>query len=129
MKLTIDELREMIHNKEASDPLVFLECVMNGQDPRVHSKIYGLVNDIDGFCDGVPTKAEWQEVVELVNASYKYQPVKLSESSSAAKTLAEYLHAKRKNIELSETSNVSGSATPLTEEEIELFREKFNDQF
>ena len=69
-------------------------------------------------------------MVDLVRAFYKYSPVSLSESVAASKTLAEYLHAKRKQVEITNgDGNSNGSNTPLTEEEIILFREKFNDDF
>lgn len=129
-QLKIEELRDLINKGECKDPLVFLESVMNGQDPREYSELYELVCEIDDFCGGEPTKSEWNEVVDFVMSRYKYRPVSLSESTSAAKTIAEYLHAKRKNIETSEVNGADGGASkPLTEEEIELFKEKFNDEF
>lgn len=128
--ITVEELRSLIHTGEAKDPLVFLESVMNGQDPRRLSDIYKLVLEIQDFSDGNPSPEDWAEIVDLVISNYKYYTVSMGESTNAAKTLAEYLHAKRKNVEISGGgSSGSVSATPLTEEEIELFKEKFNDEF
>lgn len=129
--LTVKDLRELIHEGEAKDPLVFLEAVMNGQDPRRLSSIYELIVEIDSFSDGDISKSDWYEVVDLVMNNFKYHTVTLSESIAASKTLAEYLHAKRKQVELNGGSSGTTSAhdDPLTEEEIELFKEKFNDDF
>lgn len=104
---------------------------MSGQDPRNLSRVYELVCEIDEFNsnEDIP-RSDWNEIVDLVMYDYKFQAVSLGESRSAARTLAEYLHAKRKHVELSDksASNNPGD-NPLTEEEIELFKEKFNEDF
>ncbi len=129
--LSIEDLRELIHEGEAKDPLVFLEAVMNGQDPRRLSSIYELIMEIDAFTNGDLSKGDWNEIVDHVMNRFKYHTVTLSESITASKTLAEYLHAKRKQVEVKGNNSGSTSAhdNPLTEEEIELFKEKFNDDF
>ena len=128
--LNIEELRDLIHEGKAKDPLVFLEAVMNGQDPRQLSSIYELVMEIDSFTNGELNKSDWNEIVDHVVSRYKYHTVPLSESMSAAKTMAEYLHAKRKQVEnIDNNSTIDPNAHPLTEDEIELFKEKFNDEF
>lgn len=128
--LSIDELRDLIYKNEANDPLVFLESVMTGQDPRQLSSIYELILEIDAFTGGEIGSGDWADIVDHVTSRYKYHVVPMSESMTAAKTLAEYLHAKRKSIEITGVdldSNVS--VNPLTADEIELFKEKFNDEF
>jgi len=129
--LTIEELRELINIGEAKDPLVFLEAVMNGQDPRRKSTIYTLIMDIQDFTGGDIGPSEWAELVDHVITNYKYKEVSLSESSGAARTLAEYLYAKRKQVDHSGGSagKYDPAQQPLTEDEIELFKEKFNDEF
>lgn len=128
--LNIEELRHLINEGKAKDPLVFLEAVMNGQDPRKLSGIYDLIMEIDSFTGGDIGKSEWNEILDHVTSRYKYHTVPLSESMSAAKTVAEYLHAKRKQIETVDTNNTANpNANPLTEDEIDLFKEKFNDEF
>ena len=128
--LTIEELREMILKGEAKDPLVFLESVMNGQDPRKLSSIYELIMEIDEFSDGEISKNDWNEILDLVRSTYKYHTVSLADSLNASKTLAEYLYAKRKQVDVNNTqiSNDNSNA-PLSAEEIELFKEKFNEWF
>lgn len=128
--ISIDALRELIHKGEAKDPLVFLESIMNGQDPRRLSSIYELVMEIDSFTNGELSKSDWNEIVDHVTNRFKYQVVSMSESIAAAKTLAEYLHAKRKHIEMGGSSAVADpSQHPLTPEEVDVFKERFNDEF
>tara|TARA_R110000822_G_scaffold84867_3_gene199048 strand:- start:28251 stop:28655 length:405 start_codon:yes stop_codon:yes gene_type:complete len=129
--ITIEDLRDSINDGTSKDPLVFLESVMNGQDPRKLSSIYELVMEIDGFCNGDLSSGDWSEIVEHVDQYNKYKDVSLNESIVASKTLAEYLYAKRKQVEIKDGSIASDSVVdnPLTVEEIELFKEKFNDDF
>ena len=129
--LTIQNLRELIHQGEAKDPLVFLESVMSGNDPRQLSDIYELIEEIDSFTGGDISQGDWSDIVDLVSTFYKYRTVSLSDSIGASKTLAEYLHAKRKQIDINTDSSSSGilANNLLTEEEIEIFKEKFNDDF
>lgn len=128
--LSIEELRGLINKGEAQDPLVFLEAVMNGQDPRNLSSVYELIMEIDSFTNGELEKSDWAEIVDHVSCRYKYNTVSLSDSLGASKTLAEYLHSKRKQIEIKDGSSEGSVAdNPLTEDEVELFKEKFNDEF
>ena len=129
--LTVHQLREMINDGDLKDPIIFLESVMNGQDPREFGELYQLVVDIEDFCeDGVPSSSEWAEVVDLVITRFKYRSVGMNDSMVASKTLMEYLHPKKKQIEATTiTQSSNHQDNPLTEEEIIMFREKFNDEF
>lgn len=130
VKLTIEELRALINKGLAADPLVFLESVMNGQDPRKQSKLYDMVTDIDQFTDGDIPRSDWNELVNYVINNYKYQTVSMGDSMNAAKSLSEYLYPKRKQIDINDSAALGSVQTnPLTEEEIILFKEKFNDEF
>lgn len=132
--LSIQDLRDRIHSGEISDPLVFLQSISQGQDPRNLSEIYKLVCEIDEFRDGAVAPEDWADVVDLVSSRYKYTKVTLRESIDASRTLAEYLHAKRKSVEISGDGNLgstsgSGELEPLTEDEMEIFWEKFDERF
>jgi len=87
--------------------------------------------EIDSFTNGELSKEDWAEIVDHVNTRFKYHTVSMSESINAAKTIAEYLHPKRKQIDIggNNTGATDPSQQPLTAEEIELFKEKFNDEF
>ena len=128
--LTVHELRERIHKGDMKDPLVFLESIMSGLDPRKTSRIYKLIMEIDEFSDGAPSKSDWGELTTYVMAFGKFEHVSIGQSINASKTIAEYMHAKRKQLEISDSSStLSNSFSPLTEEEIILFKATFNDEF
>lgn len=129
--LTVVELRDLIKKGEAKDPLIFLEAVMNGQDPRKLSSIYELIMEIDEFSGGEVCKEDWNEIVDHIMTRFKYSTVSMGDSMNASKTLAEYLHPKRKQVEITGSASGVGSVpdNPLSEEEIYLFREKFNDEY
>lgn len=128
--LSVEELRQRIHEGQMKDPLVFLEAIMSGQDPRRLSEIYQLVCELDDMTNGDLAPEDWAELVDLVRSRYMYHTVSLSESIAASKTLAEYLHPKRKQIDHNSLGSTGdGVATPLTKEEINLFKEVFDDEF
>lgn len=128
-KLSIEQLRELIHDGEASDPLIFLESVMNGQDPRRLSDIYKLALDIEEFSDGVPSPDEWFELFEQIRLACKYKTVSLAESTSAAKTVAEYLHAKRKSLEIADGNKDQAEVPDLTKDQIIRFLTIYEREF
>ena len=128
--INIDELRNLINEGEASDPLIFLESVMNGQDPRKTSAIYDLILEVDAFNTGDIPRSDWTEIVEHATSHSKYEEVTLAESITASKTVAEYLHAKRKQVDIVNADHLAGGAhSPLSIDEIELFKDTFNAEF
>ena len=115
-------------------PLQFLEAIQSGQDPRRLSRIYEMVRDIQDFNDGPPDEEEWFELLKVVEESYKFKPVSLDQSVSAAKTLAEYRHKKMKADELgskaaNDDAEFSYLKEPLTEAELVEFYEVFGEEF
>lgn len=116
--------------KHTEDPLIFLESVMLGQDPRALSDLYMLVNDINDLTDGSPSESDWAEVLDTVQKYYKYQPVALNQSLAAGKTLAEYKHPRKKQIEhVDDNNQIAKLSVELSDEEIERFKKVFNEQF
>lgn len=126
---SIEQLRELIYEGEASDPLIFLESVMNGQDPRRFSDVYKLALDIEEFSDGVPSPDEWFDLFEQIRLVCKYKTVTLSESTSAAKTVAEYLHAKRKSLDINTGAEGQTQIEELRESEIKAFLTIYEQEF
>ena len=104
---------------------------MNGQDPRRLSSIYELICEIDSFTNGELSKSDWAEIVDHVTSRYKYHTVSLGDSLAASKTLAEYLHAKRKQVELntSDSNSENNHLTPLSKEEVETMVEWFDEDY
>ena len=127
-KITIEEFKTMIKNGEAEDPLLFLEAIMNGKDPRKSSRLYDIITEINN-AGGMPDLNDWSEIVNIVLNEHDCEEVTIGESITASKSLAEYLHAKKKQIEMNATVGEGGSTKPLTESEIELFKEVWNDEF
>jgi len=127
-QLSTENLRKLIHEGKANDPLAFFEAIMSGQDPRQTSKIFDLVHEINDF-SGMPDESDWKEIVKWVDENYKYGTVSISESHSAAKSLAEYLHPKRKQVDINSGSSATAKLPELTAEEVELFKEEWNEEF
>lgn len=128
--ISIKELRERISTSECVDPLIFLESIVSGQDPRVVSQLFDLVEEIQEFTGGSPDKADWKQLYTFVNEEIKYRSPTISESLSAAKALSEYLHPKRKQVEITgNTAGGIGKVEPLTIEDIKLFRERWDEEY
>jgi hypothetical protein len=128
--LTIDNFRDLIAEGDAKDPLIFLESLMSGFDPRQLSDLYELICEIDSFTDGNISKNDWDQIVNLVTSRYKFEPVDIQTSLTAGRTLAEYVHAKKKQVEVNgKNGDYSFTIGNLTEDEIVVFREKFNEEY
>lgn len=132
-RLTIEKYRKAVAAGTLKDPLIFLDGIMNGSDLTEVSEIYEFVGDICAFNEeGMPTDAEWKKVVTLIRERMRYDVVKVSDRLRAAERLAEYIHPKLKTEE-SGASKVQkeggGEFTPITEEEIVMLREKFNESY
>lgn len=123
--LTLDDDNDV----NAKEPLEFLAKVMDGVDPRQKSEILQLIDTIEeeNFGDP-PDEEQWESIKRVVKQHYTHQVVPLSVSAAAARTIAEYRHAKRKSLEITELGT-KVAVTPLTPEEFELFEVWFNDQF
>lgn len=115
--------------QSGQEPLEFLAQVMAGIDPRQKSEILQLVDTIEeeNFGDP-PDEEQWESIKRLVKRLYAHQPVPLGVSASAARTIAEYRHAKRKSLEITEVGSRT-TITDLTDAELDLFEAWFNDQY
>ena len=115
--------------QSGQEPLEFLAQVMAGIDPRQKSEILQLVDTIEeeNFGDP-PDEEQWESIKRLVKRLYVHQPVPLGVSASAARTIAEYRHAKRKSLEITEVGSRT-TITDLTDAELDLFEAWFNDQY
>lgn len=129
VKLSITELRERIESGEILDPIVFLESIMSGQDPRKLSNVYTLAEEIQDLTGGELEVSDWEEMLECIRETIKFEPVSLQESQTAAKIIAEYLHPKRKQVDVTGGSGdcKSSGISPLTKEELITLRDTFND--
>ena len=123
--LTLDDDNDV----NAKEPLEFLAKVMDGVDPRQKSDILQLIDTIEeeNFGDP-PDEEQWESIKRVVKQHYTHQPVPLGQSAAAARTIAEYRHAKRKSLEITEVG-AKAAITDLTDAELELFEAWFNDQY
>ena len=133
-KFDIDQFRSLIESGEATDPLVFLEALTSGQDPRTLSTLHTIIEEITEFDDtDLPDPDTWLRLVRLVRAKYRYQPVSLQESQNAANILMRHLHPTLKQV-ASHNTNITVDNTPtqppkLSLEEIQLFKRVFDEEF
>jgi hypothetical protein len=113
----------------SEEPLEFLAKVMSGVDPRQRSELLKLIDTIEeeNFGDP-PDEEQWEAIKRTVSLYHEYQPVPLGLSTAAARTIAEYMHAKRKSLEISE-HGAHAAVTPLEADELDLFEAWFHDQF
>lgn len=126
--INIEDLRELINAGICVDPLVSLEAYASGQDPRSISELYTYITDLHDLNNGPPDADDWAEIVDMVQ-EYKYKPVPLETSLKASTVLAEYLHAKRKQIETVDKNSVGIQDIKLDEFDIELVKEIFERDF
>jgi len=132
----VEEVDDVCLETGTPSPGAFLATVMAGEDPRpVESELFKLVKriayrDLMGG-DPFPSKEEWLELVSIVLGSDAYvkTPLDASMSVRAAEKLMDFLHAKMKAVELSGATTHLVKVEPLTAEEVDLFRERFNDEF
>lgn len=130
--ISIAEMRDRINKNELVDPLITLESIMNGQDPRRVSELYKLVMDIEemNHPDSDIARGDWDVLVDFVVNHAKYELVGIKQTIAAAKILAEYVHPKIKHSDEKGGGGLNSVISePLTKEEIILFSEVYNDEF
>jgi hypothetical protein len=133
----IDEVDRVATESGAPAPGEFLARVMAGEDPRpLDSPLYTLVKRIafrefSGQGESFPTPEEWSTVVCMVLDSDEYQRarVTMDQSIKAGERLMEYLHAKMRSIEVQGNLGIKLEVKPLTGEDLDAFKERFNDEF
>ena len=131
---SIEQRIEMMCEESGTvTPIVFLKTVMDGKDPRKNSNIYKHLLHIENLY-GVDTPPpagsyEWAEMVDMIKMEYQGAPVTLQESSAAVKQLAEYMHSKKRNIQIKSDVNITNEVTTLTKAEVILFDKKFNSKY
>ena len=133
----IDEVDRVAIESGSPAPGEFLARVMAGEDPRpLDSYLYTLVKRIafrefSGSGENYPTPEEWATVVETVLGSDEYRkaPITIDQSLRATEKLMEYLHAKMRSIEVQGNLGIRLEVKPLTGEDLDKFKEKFDEEF
>lgn len=115
--------------KGASNPLRFLKKVMEGKDPRRKNPVVKKIREIYEYNFGAPPdQDQWDELVKMIE-KYEADIPDLRASQSAASDLANYLHARRKQIDVKSKSVIAVQDIRLTKDEINDFWKKFNGNF
>lgn len=131
MRTLEDNVKTICSELSVPEPIEFLTQVMAGHDPRQLSDIYQMVLKIEEEHGEHKLPDEWDyvELVYKIKERYQFFPVQLSESHTAAKQIMEYTHAKKKQVEHGGHILDSNAVQPLTEDEIEIFLEKFDERY
>lgn len=116
--VTVPEFLDACEAGKTVDPLKFLELVMAGVDPRYLSEICKLLDTFSYDYDGRPSVDDWHTLTNLIEAKYRLEPVELKESLNAGKDLANYMHPKRKHVDMNAEINANVTVKILTTAEI-----------
>lgn len=124
-----EQLKSLSEEYGFIDPVTLLQGFANGQDLRNHSLVYLKILEMENeFGDEPPDVWAWDELVELIKDHHRFLPVERGISKDAAKTLLEYMHNKKKAVEVTDKTS-SGEVTELTKAEIRRFNRIFKNEY
>lgn len=131
-----DKVARLCGETDVPEPAEFLASVMSGTDPRrrdplLRSLVLSAVRENGGDRTTPPSPDDWSFIVDLVLDSglYDAEPVPLDVSYAAAKELLQYLESKLKAVEVSGTLDANVHVVPLSDEEIQRFKEIWDSRF
>ncbi len=111
------------------DPMILLVGLANGKDLTATSLLYQwMENHIQANGDEPPDEFDWFELQELIKENMKFTIVDESTKLNAQKTIAEYLHNKKKSVEVTDKTQ-QASITDLTRREVRRFNRVFNKEY
>ena len=111
------------------DPMILLVGLANGKDLTTTSLLYQwMENHIQANGDEPPDEFDWFELQELIKENMKFTIVDESTKLNAQKTIAEYLHNKKKSVEVTDKTQ-QASITDLTRREVRRFNRVFNKEY
>lgn len=128
--LPLDEkLKETCDELGLLDPMILLVGLANGKDLTATSLLFKwMENHISENGDEPPDEFDWFELCEIIKQHMQYCIVDESTKLNAQKTIAEYLHSKKKSLELTDKT-VQASITDLSTKEIKRFQRVFNKEY
>ena len=125
-------IEQMCEDTNTPTPLVFLKTVMDGKDPRRNSNIFRhllVIEEMYGIGEAPPAGSyEWAELVDMIKMDYQQAPVTLQESQQAAKQVAEYMHSKKRNVQI-QAQVTQVEVTALSAQEVKVFQRKFDSKY
>lgn len=120
------KIKEICKENDLKDPVELLTGLSNGVDLRKNGLVYAWIQDFEeDEGDDLPSPTDWFELKSLIKQECRFLPVSSAEQLTAQKALIEYMHSKRKSIDITTTANSEGVVTPLTLREIKRFKRKF----
>ena len=123
------QLKEVSEEFNFIDPVTLLQGIANGVDLRGHSKAYLWVLEHEASNgDELPDMWEWEDIVELIKSEFRFLPVDKGTSLQAQKVLIEYMHNKRKAVEITDKSS-SGEVTKLNRADIKRVERIFKNEY
>lgn len=121
------KIKEICNENGLIDPVELLTGLSNGVDLRKNGLVYAWLLDFEEEeGDDLPSLEDWFELKSLIKIECRRLPVSMAESLAAQKALIEYMHSKRKAIDITTSIKGEGVVTPLTLKEIKKFNRKFN---
>jgi len=124
-----EQLKSLSDEYGFIDPVTLLQGFANGQDLRSHNIIYEMVLDLEHkYGDKLPDVWDYDELIDLIKNEYRFLPVERGISKDAAKTLLEYMHNKKKALEVTDKSTV-GAVGELSRAEIKRFERIFKNEY
>lgn len=128
--LPLDEkLNETCNELGLLDPMILLVGLANGKDLTATSVLFEwMETHIGENGDKPPDEFDWFDLCQIIKEHMKFTIVDESTKLNAQKTIAEYLHSKKKSLELTDKT-VQASITPLSTREIKRFKRVFNKEF
>ena len=123
------KIKEICVKNGLVNPVEILTGFSNGVDLRKKAQIYAwLIEFEEDEGDNLPNVDDWLELKNLIKQECRHYPVSMAETLSAQKTLIEYMHSKRKSIDVTTSTKGDGVVTPLTLKEVKRFNRKFNSK-
>lgn len=128
--LPLDEkLQKTCNDLGLVDPIILLVGFANGRDLSKSSLLYQWILQHEEENGGEPPdEFEWLELVELIKDYARFLPIPNSQMLTAQRTLAEYMHNKKKSVEITDNTSIVESK-PLSTREIRRFKRTFNKEF
>lgn len=129
----MENAKEKVENlcKELNtvDPISFLTNIMSGKDPRRVSLVYLKIKALEEeYGEEPPDEWDWLELIDLIKREYQFSIVDIGKSQDAAKQLLEYMHPKRKSVDVTDTTKEVMTSS-LNPREIKLLRKEFDLEF
>lgn len=120
------QVKSLCEELKIPSPVEFLTQIMGGTDPRRVSLVYLKIKALEEeYGEQPPDEWDWHELIDLIKHEYRGSIVAIDKSQDAAKQLMEYMHPKRKAVEVTQKAAQVASGK-LTKLEIRRLRKEFD---